>query len=153
FLESKNLGKSWQVLEYTAYKFHQDPAFPDRVFATSQNKLKILTPTGWKLQANLPSRTTVQEIISVPRNREKLFANLYPYSGINKVLRSTNEGQTWGPINLGLKGTIQEFASLDLPNEGLLASGREIGIFHRTGANWVPSILNFGDSYVTQITA
>lgn len=130
-LVTRNLGRTWTILEKAAYKFHQDPSLPERVFAFSQDGIRLLTRRGWILF----SKTAVDRLISVPRKANTLFAS-HRESGSrcteNHWLKTTDGGRTWKRIYLDLDvvaDTNTSLAALDDGLGGLLWAGN--GLFRR----------------------
>lgn len=132
FLQTSNGGRSWSPVDAGSSYFHSDPAFPDRLFAFASSHFMIFTKTGWK---DLPPLSGLNQLVSVPRHANELLA--FAQGLTQKILRSTDTGNTWRETSVGSLRQIELLAALDDPFGGVLAGTHGAGIYFRDAKhNW-----------------
>lgn len=152
-LLSQDLGRSWMVLEKKLYRFHFDPAFPQRAFAFSYDEIKILTPSGWRHRSEIDFRLNL--LVSIPRNPKRLLALVRKDYGEQKILLSTDEGKRWKEIPVDMRDRIVTLASLDDSAGTLLGGTDGAGIFRRDfqDPRWRGSSTGLHESNVQAVAA
>ncbi len=128
-LRSSNHGKTWSVLQkLSAYSFHTDAAFPDRVYIFGPNGLWYLSST----KATMVSSIRLDSLVSFPGSPEKL-------SGwtVGRIVESNDSGVTWTEDPQNLSYSLGDFQAVDDGMDGRLG-GTGAGLFYRNkNHGWV----------------
>src|SRR5262249_50054645 len=118
FLQSSNQGNSWKpVPDSASVFFRADAAYPQRLFAFNDLGLIVLTKQGWQSVSTVKN---LFDLYSVPRHGNELLARVN--EAPQRMIRSTDSGQTWMTVNVRLANRVSAIGTLDDSFRGLLAS-------------------------------
>jgi photosystem II stability/assembly factor-like uncharacterized protein len=153
------MGKYWSIdavmkdvstsLFNTIVSFAESPVNPDLLFVgTDDGLIQTSTDGGKNWQkissfTGVPEYTYVSDIMPSKFDENIVFAS---FSNLKRddfkpyILKSTDKGQSWKPINSDLpaNGSVHVIEQ-DFKDQDLLFVGTEFGVFftHNGGSNWV----------------
>lgn len=144
-LISTNNGASWSNwdAEVPFSRYVADPAFPNRAFALSYDKIRILTGSGWKFL----SPRHFETIVSVPGKPEKLVA-----LNDGRQWVSGDGGVNWRSVDIGPAGKARVLAARTDPEGTFLGGGTGSGLYivDETGG-WRPVTDGLREAYVNNV--
>ncbi len=85
--------------------------------------------SGWT-QRNLPTGHAIEEIVIHPENHETIWVTVSGWDPNNKVLKSTNSGQTWEDITYDLPNLVMNCLIRDEGSNNALYLGCSHGVYY-----------------------
>ena len=124
-----------------------DPSNGNVVFAGTSSALyrSLDAAASWSLVATAPGSTSIEAVAVAASDPTVVYAGYYdagfPQTVVGGVLKSTDGGATWAPVNAGLPGLagFGVFAvAIDPTDEDTVHVGTNTGIFKTVdgGASW-----------------